>query len=264
MRRVIGRMSAFVLLLGIGVPLGACGSAGRSKVAATARTAASTAPATTVHPSQAPGAMANPLTKKNEAIAFARAVNLTAADVPGFTAAKRQHETAAEKRGEREMVRCAGALSTNEKLVEISSPKFKRGHEIPEVDVSSEVSVARTPALAKKELAAIRSPHARTCASRYLDRLFKGKEFRGASISPVSISSGTPPAPGTTGSFAWRIEVRFTVHSIQIPLYLDILGFVYGQAQVSLFSTGIATPLPAVIQERLFSLLVQRAKAHTA
>jgi hypothetical protein len=263
MRPVIARMSAIVLLMGIGVPLGACGTAGQSTVAASTRTAASTATATTVDPSKAPGAPANPLTK-SQAIAFARAVNLTAADVPGFTAARREHETAAEKRGEQEVVRCAGTLITNEKLVEIRSSKFKRGHEIPEVNVSSEVSVARTPALAKKELAAIRSPHARTCASRYLDRLFKGKEFRGASISPVSISSGTPPAPGATGSFAWRIEVRFTVHSIQIPLYFDILGFVYGPAQVSLFSTGFATPLPAATQQRLFSLLLQRAKAHDA
>jgi hypothetical protein len=90
------------------------------------------------------GASAGPLTKK-QAIAFARAVNLTAADVPGFAATRREHETGAERRG---------------------------------------------------------------------------------------------AAPGTTGSFAWRIELRFTLHGIQVPLYLDILGFVYGQAQVSLFSTG--------------------------
>jgi hypothetical protein len=259
---VIGRLSTAVLLLGLGVPLGACGTGGHSTAAATARTGATRAPATTAHASQASGAPANPLTK-SQAIAFARAVNLTAADVPGFTPTKREHDTAAEKQGERELVRCAGGLTANQKLLEISSTKFKRGHELPEVDVSSEVSVARTPVLAEKELAAIRSPHARTCVSRYLDRLLKSKESRGASISPVSISSGTPPAPGATGSFAWRIEVRFTVHNIQIPLYFDILGFVYGPAQVSLFSGGLATPLPAATQERLFSVLLQRAKAHT-
>jgi hypothetical protein len=260
---VIRRLSAIALLLGIGVPLGACGTGGHATAAATARTAPMTATATSAHTSQAPRAPAKPLTR-SQAIAFARAVNLTAADVPGFTATRREHKTAAEKGGERELVRCAGALNADEKLLEISSTKFKRGHEIPVVDVSSEVSVARTPALAEKELAAIRGPRARACVSRYLDRLFKGKELRGASISPVSISSGTPPAPGATGSFAWRIEVRFTVHSIQIPLYFDILGFVYGPAQVSLFSTGFATPLPAATQQRLFSLLLQRAKAHDA
>jgi hypothetical protein len=252
-----------VLLLGICVPLGACGTGGHSTAAATGRTEATTATATTPHGTRASGAPASPLTK-SQAIAFARAVNLTAADVPGFTAAKREHDTSAEKQRERELVRCAGGLTANEKLLEISSAKFKRGHEIPEVDVSSEVSVARTPALAEKELAAIRGPHARTCVSSYLDRLFKGKAFRGATVSPVSISSGTPPAPGATGSFAWRIEVRFTVRGIQIPLYFDILGFVYGPAQVSLFSSGLATPLPAATQEHLFSLLLQRAKAHSA
>jgi hypothetical protein len=255
---VIRRLSAPLLLPGIAVLLGACGSAGHLMTATTTRAATATSPPSDTHVGSA-----TQLTKA-QAIAFARAVNLTTADVPGFTATKRahEHETAAEKRFEREMVRCAGALSANEKLVESNSPKFKHGHEIPELNVSSEVSVARTPALAAKELAAIRSAHARTCLSRYLDRLFKGKEFHGASISPVSIYSGTPPAPGTSGSFAWRIEVKFTVHAIKIPLYLDILGFVYGPAQVSLFSSGFAAPFPAASQQHLFSLLVERAKAH--
>jgi hypothetical protein len=254
-------LSGTVLLLGVAVLLGACG-AGSHLTAATTGRAATTTPTATAHTRETSGGLAKPLTK-NQAMTFARAVNMIAADVPGFTATKREHEheTAADRRFEHEMVRCAGTLSSNEKLVEVSSTKFKRGHVIPEFSVSSEVSVARTPALAARELAAIRSKRARTCVSRYLDRLFKGRNFQGATIGPVSIVSGTPPAPGATGSFGWRIAVKFSVHGIQIPLYFDILGLVYGSAQVSLFSTGLAAPFPAATQQRLFSLLLERAKA---
>jgi hypothetical protein len=193
-------------------------------------------------------------------------VNLSAADVPGFTVEKREHEveSAAEKRLGRQMLRCAGALSSPQKVTEVTSSKFKRGRELAELDISSEVSVARTPALAARELAAIRSAHARTCASRYLNLLLKGKALQGASISPVTIVAGTPPAPGTSGSFGWRIRVAFTVKSTRIPFYFDILGFVYGPAQVVLLSSGFPIPLPAAIQQRLFVLLVARAKANGA
>lgn len=80
-------------------------------------------------------------------------------------------------------------------------------------------------------------------------------------MNHVSISLGVPPSFGTTGSFAWRIAVTFSVRSIRLPFYLDVLGFVYGPAQVMLFSSGFPVPFPAAGQEHLFSLLVARAKA---
>jgi hypothetical protein len=47
-----------------------------------------------------------------------------------------------------------------------------------------------------------------------------------------------------------------------VHLYLDMLGFVDGPAQVTLFSSGVLRPFPAALQERLFTLLLVRAKAH--
>jgi hypothetical protein len=259
---MIRRLTAAALLLGVSGMLAACGTTGHSTTVTIARAATIAGTATSAaNASGASGGPAKPLTRR-QAIVFAHAVNLTAADVPGFTVIPREPETAAGKGLEREMVRCAGALSSNEKLVEVNSEKFKRGREMSEVDVSSEVSFARTPALAVRELEALSSAQARTCVSRYIDRYFKGEEFRGASISPVTITSSTPSAPGTTGSFGWQISIMITARHIQIPFYIDILGFVYGQAQVSLFSTGVPTPLSSGIQQRLFSLLLERAKAH--
>jgi hypothetical protein len=210
-----------------------------------------------------PGSTPTRAVTRQRAVAFAQAVNLTAADVPGFSVSS-QHErgTAEEKQLEHRMLRCAGNLNPGKALAEVSSRDYALKRGILDLGVSSEVGVAPTPALATRELAAIRSAHVRGCFSHYLDLLFKSKQFGGAIVSPVSIASGTPPAPGTAGGFGWRVTATFTIQRVRVPLYLDILGFVYGPARVTLFSSGVLRPFPATIQQGLFSLLLSRARAH--
>jgi hypothetical protein len=269
MRPVIRLIVVCSVLLGVSGFIAACG--GGSHVGGATGARAATKTGARGGPATGARVGGEHLRTKRQAIAFARAVNLRAADVPGFTVSsehEHKHETAAEKRLERELLRCAGAPSAKdelaEELAEVSSPDLKLEHDGLADSVSSSVGVMRTAAAVSKELAAIRSAHARACVSRYFDLLFKGNAFHGAHVGPFSIASGTPPAPGATGSFGWRISATISTtvdtHPIAIPIYFDILGFVYGQAQVSLFSTGVAEPFPAAIQQRLFSLLLKRAK----
>jgi hypothetical protein len=207
---------------------------------------------------------AKPITKPH-ALALAHAVNLRAADLPGFSESGREaheHETAAEKRLEHEMLKCVGALGAGKAVAEASSKDFKLERGIVNLSVHSEVSVAPSPALAAKNLAALRGKRVRACLSRYLTLFFKASAHGGSAVSPVSIASGTPPAPGAAGSFGWRISATFTVHRIPIPFYFDILSFAYGPAEVTLFSSGLPEPFPAKAQEKLFSLLVTRAERH--
>jgi hypothetical protein len=190
-------------------------------------------------------------------------VNLTVLDAPGFHISKREpeHESAADKRFEHEMLRCVQAASTKS-LLEANSKEFERESSAAVESVQSQVTVARTFTVAAKELAVIRSAHARACFSHYSDLLLKGKQYRGATFGPVSIAQGTPPAPGSTGSFAWRISVPIMLHGVRLPLYIDILGFIYGPSEISLFTEGFPAPVPAATEERLFSLLLKRAEAH--
>ena len=248
------RMAVILLLLASSSLLAACGSSKHAVAATGAHTRAATG---------TPASASKPLSK-TQAIAFARAVNLRASDVPGFKIfSEHEHETPAEKHLEGELLRCTGgSLHSHTGVADVSSKDFELKHGILDLSVSSGVSVAQTPALAAKELAAIRSNRVRGCVSHYLNELFKGQKYQGARISPISIMQGTPPAPGTTGSFGWRITVAITIRSIRIPFYLDILGFVDGPAEVTLLSSGVLHPFPATIQQRLFTLLVARAKAH--
>jgi hypothetical protein len=203
------------------------------------------------------------LPTRAQALAFAHAVNLTAADLPGFKISSgHESHSPRERRAEAEMLSCAGSKGPSTGLAQASSKDFQFKRDIVDLGVNSEVSVARTTALAGGELASMRSSHIRGCFSRYLNELFQGERFSGATLKPVSIQSGTPPAPGTTGSFGWRVTATLAVRRVNVHFYMDILGFVYGRARVTLFSSGALVPFPAAIQQRLFGLLLARAKAH--
>jgi hypothetical protein len=198
------------------------------------------------------------------ALAFARAVNLTQADVPGFTATERHASSSAkERRLERQMLDCTGLSgSGSNSVLEQSSKDFRLKRQIVELSVSSEVSVAASAAEAARGLKALRSAHLRSCFSSYLTQVLKGEHVAGATPGRVTIQSGTPPAPGTSGSFGWRVTATFIVHTIKLPIYLDFLGFVDGPSEVTLLSSGLLQPFPAQAQQHLYTLLLARAKAH--
>jgi len=241
---------ALLALAVAGEAFAACGSGASSTHSSTPAAARSSAAASTQ-------------LARRRALAFANAVNLTASDVPPFTpSSQNESSSPSEQQAERQLRRCAGPVASARGLAEVSSKNFQLKHDVLQLSVSSEVDVAPSSAQAAQNLAAIRSAHVRSCFSRYLEELFKGPQFAGGAVSPVSIQAGTPPAPGTTGSFGWRAIAAFTVQSIRVHLYLDMLGFVDGPAQVTLFSSGVLRPFPAAVQERLFSLLLVRAKAH--
>lgn len=210
------------------------------------------------------GANANRTPTHAQALAFASAVNLTAFDVPGFSvSSSHRGGSASEQRLERELRSCTGSRGSRSTVAEAGSPDFELHRGILDLTVSSEVSVAHDSDQAAAALSAIRSAHVRACVSRYLTQLLKSQHYAGAVVTGVSIASGTPPAPGTTGGFGWRVTAMLAVRGVHVSFYLDILGFVSGPAQVTLSSSGALRPFPAAAQEQLFSQLLSRARAHS-
>jgi hypothetical protein len=255
--RLMQRITILAAVLASGGLLASCG--GHGALTSGVRT----------HSTEAPADPAAPKLTSAQAVAFAHRVNLRAADVPGFRhSAEHEHETNAEKRLGREMLRCVGAAGARHGLADASSTGFEHKGSASVLTVSSNVTVARTPAIATKELSELRSGHTRGCVAHYFSQVLRGQQFRGGTVSPVSIMHGDPPAAGTTGSFGWRISAAVTVnlprgpiHRIRLPFYIDILGFVYGRAEVALFSFGTPLPFPAAAEQHLFTLLLNRAQA---
>ncbi len=193
---------------------------------------------------------------------LAAALNLRASDLPGFTASsERKHETLVEEKLEHKLARCMGGQATSDALAEASSKSFERHAEVIRLSVSSTVTIVATPAQAAAELKAIRSAHARVCLTSFMREVLAKQAQGGASAKLVSISSGTPSAAGTSGTFAWRITGAFTLHEVKVPFYIELVGFAHGQDEVQLLSFGLPVPFPASAEQELFSLLVARANA---
>jgi hypothetical protein len=212
----------------------------------------------------APGGQGGALSQAR-ASAFASAVNLRAADVPGFAPSGEAQGggLAPNKPLERRLARCTGALGgAHGGPEEHSSPEFARARNALGERVSSSVSFVASEANVPAELTALRSAHTRACLSSYLQALLRGRRFGGASVARVTIVQGTPPAPGSSGGFGWRVTAVATAGRLAVPFYLDILGFVYRRAEVTLLSSGAVLPFPAAIEERLYQLLLSRATAH--
>jgi hypothetical protein len=255
---LVRRTLPLISLLLVAFALSCCG---KGNVTVTVRSGtASPSPSRTTQTQQSP--RTQPGLTRARALAFAAAVNLRESDVPGLHPAdKAEQQSSSGKAIERELEHCVGVSGANQ-LAEAGSKDFEHSGGVTHFDVSSNVSVSKSAALATSELAKLRSGHAKDCLKRYMTLLFKGSSYRGAVIGPVSIAEGSPPAAGASGSIGLRISTSITIRTIRIPFYLDILGFVYGPAEVSLLSSGLPVPFPAATQQRLFLSLLARAKAH--
>ncbi len=255
-------LAPLVALLLAGATLAACG---KSSLSGT--TVAVSSSSTTAKPASPGARKATPrggAVTHASALAYARAVNLMAADVPGFTPTEHhEHSSASQRRLERQMLQCTGVAGTTKGVLEESSKSFELKRGVVDLSVSSEVSVQASAAQAERVREAVASSHVRGCFSRYLEQLFKSEKLpAGASAGPVTIQSGTPPAPGAGGGFGWRVTASFDVRGVKLPLYFDILGFVDGPSEVTLMSSGVLRPFPAEAEQHLFTLLLARSEAH--
>jgi hypothetical protein len=245
--------------------LAGCGKGGTPGAGAKQATAPAHQPTSTSPSAPSnPGGGAPALSPARQRV-FAAAVNLTAADLPGFgrSTKAREHETSGERDLQRKLARCTGGrLEGTAQNTEHSSGQFKRRGNAFDQSVGSSVTFLRSGAGAAPELKALRSPRTSACLRSYLNERFSGRSFGGAAIRRVNVLQGTPPAAGTAGGFGWRITAVVEVRKLRLPFYLDILGFIDGTAEVALTSSGLLVPFPAEREEHLYRLLLSRAQAH--
>ena len=201
-----------------------------------------------------------PLTRRRPT-RTAGAVNLRASDVPGFVPTSRAlaGSVGGEKQLEEQLARCAGVRSGSSHsgtlgigLAAVPAPRRAAGRQ--------RELVGQLPAHGGRWRNGTEAPAQRSPA-HVPEPLPRGAPARASSsaarrVGQVSIVQGTPPAPGTTGGFGWRVTAVFMVRNLKVPFYLDTLGFIDGRAQVTLQSSGVAVPFPAAAEEHLFTLLL--------
>lgn len=195
--------------------------------------------------------------------AFAAAVNLTAADVPGFSASP-DRNTAADRRNVAQLASCAGAVDPARRIVDVHSDDFSRGAGLQEQQVGSSVDVLPSATLARQDFMKFTAAGARMCIAAYTARALARAQ------TSASVKFGNPstltlaPPPGTSAnSFGYRFVIPIAAAGATIKVYVDLLFHRAGPAEIAFNDFAIGRPFPARDQQRLFSLLVTRADRHT-
>lgn len=237
------------------VLMAGCGSGGTQS----SEPASAAIHATDVANSSAPWRASAPITKAR-ALAFARAVNLTAADVPEAKASNRRESS------DHERTPC-GLAGPQHELVSVPSAKLTRGTELEVEEIASAVDVVNSERFAAGDIAVLRSDKGRGCLEhelirRYLDHAV-GKRADDARIGRIQLSPLPVDAPGTTGSAGVRITetVTYSYSETSVPVYIDFLVFTLGPAEVTVTAVSPVQPEPEATDQQLLQLLLKRAKA---
>jgi hypothetical protein len=199
---------------------------------------------------------------KAGALAFAQAVNLTAADVPEGRVSQKERGSASGDR--RESEHCVGALLNQRRLAEVGSAQFLRGHELETEWISSDVTVATSVGAADRLLATLQRPEVRHCLAHVMTRSLGRTSIHNAYWGPVAVYALPVKAPGSNGRIGLRIAmtVKIPANEVTLPVYVDVLGFAWGSAEIALTATSLTQPVPASVENQLLATLVARARSH--
>ncbi|HEY1688396.1 MAG TPA: hypothetical protein VGF95_05970 [Solirubrobacteraceae bacterium] len=259
----------------VALALAGCGSSGGSASGlpsgSSATASASVSTSTSVTSTKTTRSEAASPPSKAQALAFAKAVNLRASDLPGFKvkAEEEEHESAAEKRISREVERCVaapfheagghgehGEQEEQGSIAEANSPSFERQSNLSDETVSSSVEVVESEASVLAALAIIRSERTGTCFAHYLGLLLHTEKLGGVHLSGLRVGKINAPANG----FGWRIKLTLTDRHVAVPLQMQFLGFAIGRAEVTLEVMSLPEQFPIETERGLVKLLMQRAK----
>jgi hypothetical protein len=193
------------------------------------------------------------------AAAFARAVQLTRADVPGAHETPRSSNPAAR---EREAAQCGGRATPT--VGGARSPELERGHGLERETIASSVEVLKDAHSVERDLSYTATAAGLKCYRRVLTRSLQAEadpniKLLGVAVAPLHVTlAGAGNAQGI------RILARVGVPGagVVVRLFVDAITLPYGPAELDLFGTSFVQPVAVRTEEELLTLLHQRAAAH--
>jgi hypothetical protein len=208
-----------------------------------------------------------------QAKAYAKAVNLRAADVPGITEEPGAGEGAiGNGLPLGALDRCVGDLGRSaladapilsswfiapKSRLWTFRPRVAKEKAAPGELIYSEIDVMRDEASAIREVAALGTARARVCLKNH-PKTSHGKP----SISNVEVYPLTPDSahlPVTDLRMAGTL--RSSDHTKE-AFYYDVIGATSGRSAITLHVASWQQPFPVRNEQRLMSLLLQRASKH--
>ncbi len=205
---------------------------------------------------------AHPAITPSEAAAVAAAISVRQSDLP---ADKQEANpvTAEERRLAAQATKCAGGVPETDALANTQSANFV-SRSAPSVTVSSGTEILPNVSLVAKDLASVTGPRGLPCLQAELrDELVPSlpKNERVATHSSRLASRVSGADAAFADRFAVVVRVTHGSTTVILPTYVDLIGFTYGQAEVSLSVMTVAKLPSRSLESRLAALLVARAKA---
>jgi hypothetical protein len=192
---------------------------------------------------------------KAQAQAIATRINLSTADLPGYTSSPNT-ESAKDKAGDAQLSKCSGTTPDSAAFSDTNSPNFDKG----QTQVSSEVEVEPSASAVQHDLAAIKTSHAQQCVSEQLKPVLTAiAGVSGLTIHRVSISE---PTSGTSGSFGLAAQIGLTAGGAHHELTQTELGFGRGNVEFTLSIQTVGSSAPQSLVTTLRALLIKRADAN--
>jgi hypothetical protein len=222
------------------------------------------APATSASATATATATSEPITKA-QATAYAHAVNLRAADLPGMSIAAPEGEHPASGRLD-QVERCAGNVNPDLVVANIHSASFTGTTEPEHEQIRSVVEVMPNAAIAEQNNAANRSQRALACAKRFFPLELGSQNGGRVHYGAVTVSRLPSPLAGVPGSLGYRVAVNIlgvpkAIEATQPRLYVDAFAFLSGPAEVALVTTAFPQHVSEETESRLLLLLHSRAEA---
>ncbi|MGA3361662.1 MAG: hypothetical protein ABSD82_06495 [Solirubrobacteraceae bacterium] len=197
-----------------------------------------------------------------DALAVATAISVRHGDVPKLKP-QSNPMTAQETAQSAQLTACVGGVPESEALADTQSPNFVNRSGTSGT-LSSGTEILPSIALVAKDFDAITGPHGLPCLLKQLRQELVGKPPKGETVTAHGARLA-PIVAGADRTFAYRVTVIITVTrkttTLILPLYVDLIGFTYGQAEVSLTVEAVGAKPSASLERRLAAVLVARARS---
>lgn len=200
---------------------------------------------------------------RNQARAYARAVNLKSADVPGMPMSHTEREFSEEVAGNDRP--CSGALPFSPPVAEVESAVFKGGAALKRegilVSIGSTVIVMPSPALAALRVRREAAWH--ECQLREWQRTIPNRSTNTVIYGAVTGGPLAISLPGTAGSYGWRTVLTASNRETgaRRDRYIDGYEFASGRAAIRLLVIMVPQAFPQRTERLLLSSLASRARA---
>ncbi len=200
---------------------------------------------------------------RQQAKAVAAAIVLRPGDLSSYTQSP-DPVTPQEERISAQLSKCTGATPDSAALAKVQSPNF----DSPgggSTSVGSTAIIQASTATVAHDLTAITAPKALNCLASQLSSTLETALAGKATLLSLHGSRIQSVVSGSDGTFAFRfafvLGVKQGKTTVKVPAYGDFVGFVWGQAEVSLSIESELSPPSAALERQLAARLVARARA---